>query len=88
MVQALYPDARIIEEQKGGKVAFKNDNTANVHMIVGKVSFSAENLVSNLAVAIEAIRKIKPASSKGIYLKSVTMTSTMGPAIKLDQASV
>ncbi|MEK7632817.1 MAG: 50S ribosomal protein L1 [Patescibacteria group bacterium] len=79
---------KIIEEQKGGKVAFKNDNTANVHMIVGKVSFSAENLVNNLAVAIEAIRKVKPASSKGIYMKSVTMTSTMGPAIKLDQASV
>jgi large subunit ribosomal protein L1 len=80
--------AKMIEEQKGGKVSFKNDNTANVHMIVGKASFSADNLLGNLKVAIDAIRKVKPASSKGIYIKSATLTSTMGPAIHLDSNSI
>lgn len=76
--------AKMIEEQKGGKISFKNDNTANVHMIVGKASFSVENLVTNVNYATEAIRKAKPASSKGIYIKSATITSTMGPAIHFD----
>lgn len=75
---------KMINEQKGGKVSFKNDNTANVHMIVGKKSFDGAKLVDNLKVAIEAIRKVKPASSKGTYMKSVTLTSTMGPAITLE----
>lgn len=79
--------AKIIEEQKGGKLSFKNDNTANVHMIVGKASFSPENLVANIKVAVDAIRKSKPASSKGVFMKSVTITSTMGPAIKLDETT-
>lgn len=80
--------AKMIEEQKGGKISFKNDNTANVHMIVGKASFSPENLVANVKTAVEAIRKVKPASAKGIYMKSVTLTSTMGPAIRLDSNAV
>ncbi|MFA6017927.1 MAG: 50S ribosomal protein L1 [Patescibacteria group bacterium] len=76
--------AKMIEEQKGGKISFKNDNTANVHLIVGKASFAPEKLVANVKVAFEAIRKVKPASSKGIYMKSAVLTSTMGPAIRLD----
>lgn len=76
--------AKMIEEQKAGKISFKNDNTANVHMIVGKASFSAEQLTANVNAAIDAIRKVKPASSKGIYFKSVTLTSTMGPAVRVD----
>lgn len=80
--------AKLIEEQKGGKVSFKNDNTANVHMIVGKKSFDSAKLAENIRVALEAIRKVKPASAKGIYMKSVTLTSTMGPAIRLDAAAV
>ena len=76
--------AKMIEEQKGGKISFKNDNTANVHLIVGKASFTPEKLVANVKVAFEAIRKVKPASSKGIYMKSAVLTSTMGPAIRLD----
>lgn len=78
--------AKIIEEQKGGKIAFKNDNTSNVHLIVGKASFDAEKLVANVNTALEAIKKAKPSSSKGIFIKSATLTSTMGPAIKLDVA--
>lgn len=76
--------AKMIEEQKAGKLSFKNDNTANVHMIVGKASFDAKKLEDNLSAAIEAIRKVKPTTSKGVYIKSATLTSTMGPAIKLD----
>jgi large subunit ribosomal protein L1 len=76
--------AKMIEEQKAGKLSFKNDATANVHMIVGKASFDAKKLEENLNMAVEAIRKVKPATSKGVYIKSCTVTSTMGPAIKLD----
>lgn len=80
--------AKMIEEQKAGKISFKNDNTANVHMIVGKASFSPEQLVENVAAAVDALRKVKPSSSKGMYFKSVTLTSTMGPAVRLDVANV
>ncbi len=76
--------AKMIEEQKAGKLSFKNDATSNVHMIVGKASFDAKKLEDNLNMAVEAIRKIKPSTSKGVYIKSCTVTSTMGPAIKLD----
>lgn len=80
--------AKMIAEQKAGKISFKNDNTANVHMIVGKASFSAAQLAENVNAAIDALRKAKPASSKGMYFKSVTLTSTMGPAVRLDVANV
>ncbi|MEK9157148.1 MAG: 50S ribosomal protein L1 [Patescibacteria group bacterium] len=80
--------AKMITEQKAGKISFKNDNTANVHMIVGKASFSAAQLTENVNAAIEALRKVKPVSSKGIYFKSVTLTSTMGPAVRLDVVNV
>ncbi|MFZ2681518.1 MAG: 50S ribosomal protein L1 [Patescibacteria group bacterium] len=74
---------KMIEEQKAGKLSFKNDATANVHMIVGKASFDAKKLEENVDMAVEAIRKIKPATSKGIYIKSCVLTSTMGPGILL-----
>ncbi len=80
--------AKMIEEQKAGKLSFKNDNTANVHMIVGKASFDAKKLEDNINAAVDAIRKVKPASSKGTYIKSLTLTSTMGPAIRLEVVAV
>lgn len=80
--------AKMVEEQKAGKLSFKNDNTANVHMIVGKASFPAEKLVSNVNAAMDAISRAKPQSAKGIYMKSVTMTSTMGPAIRVEVTNV
>lgn len=80
--------AKMIEEQKGGKVAFKNDNTSNLHMIIGKASFDAEKLAANLTTALEAIKKVKPASSKGIFIRNATLTSTMGPAVHLDLSSI
>jgi large subunit ribosomal protein L1 len=80
--------AKMITEQKGGKVTFKNDNTANLHMVVGKASFKPEQLVDNVRAAIEALRKVKPASSKGIFMRSITIKSTMGPGISLDGYSI
>ena len=79
---------KMVEEIKRGKVAFKNDNTANIHQAVGKVSMDAANLAANINTLIDAVKKQKPASSKGVYLKSITITSTMGPGIKIDPASM
>ena len=78
---------KIVEEIKKGKVAFKNDATANLHQAIGKSSMDAKALVENLNVFVEAVKKTKPASSKGVFLKSVTVTSTMGPAIHVDASS-
>lgn len=74
--------AKMIQEQKGGKIAFKNDTQANAHFLIGKASFGAEKLTANLASAMEAIRKAKPNGIKGIYIKSATLKSTMGPAVR------
>lgn len=73
---------KMVEDLKKGKVAFKNDDTANVHMAVGKISFSPEQLSENIAAAMDALKRVKPASSKGVYLPSATLSSTMGPGIR------
>jgi large subunit ribosomal protein L1 len=75
---------RVINELKAGRVEFRVDRTANVHVPLGKVSFEAKMLYDNMATVIEAIKKAKPASSKGIYIRKVTLTSTMGPGIVVD----
>ncbi|MBP7133665.1 50S ribosomal protein L1, partial [Patescibacteria group bacterium] len=77
-----------IEEIKKGKVAFKNDATANIHQAIGKASMDVQPLLENLASFIEAIKKVKPSSSKGVYLMSVTVTSTMGPAVPVDPSTI
>jgi len=73
----------IIEEIKKGKTEFKNDAGGNVHLIIGKVSFTDEELIANFQVALEAIRKAKPSSSKGTYLLNLSVCSGMGPGIKI-----
>lgn len=79
------PDpAKAVEELKSGKIQYRADKTGIVHCPVGKVSFGTEKIVENLRVLLEAVVKAKPASSKGAYLRTVTMSSTMGPAVKLD----
>jgi large subunit ribosomal protein L1 len=78
---------RVIGESRGGRVEFKLDRTAIIHLIIGKVSFETDKLLQNLAVIMEAIVKAKPSGAKGQYVKSVTVTTTMGPGIKLDLKS-
>lgn len=78
--------AKTVAELKKGKVAFKNDTTANVHMVIGKVSFKPEQIKENMLAAIDAIRKAKPASSKGTYLQHISINATMGPGIAVSVA--
>jgi large subunit ribosomal protein L1 len=75
---------RAIVEAKAGRVEFRLDKTANVHVPVGKVSFSEKMLEENLAALMGAIKKARPAAAKGGYIRKVTLTSTMGPGVKID----
>jgi large subunit ribosomal protein L1 len=76
--------ARAVKELKAGRVEFKVDKTGIVHTTVGKISFSAEQLKENVMALMDTIVRAKPSSSKGTYLKSVAISTTMGPGIKLD----
>ena len=75
---------RAVREAKAGKVEFRVDKAGNVHVPVGKRSFSPENLAANALAVIEAIVRAKPAAAKGTYLRTLTLSSTMGPGIKID----
>lgn len=75
---------RVVRELKGGRVEFRLDRTANVHVSIGKVEFEVEALQENLAALMEAIMSARPAAAKGQYLRSVTLAATMGPGIKVD----
>lgn len=75
---------RVIEESKAGRVEFRVDKTANLHVPLGKVSFPEEKLYDNMAVLMDAVKKAKPAAAKGTYIRRVTLTTTMGPGIKVD----
>ena len=79
---------RAIREVKGGRVEFKVDKSAIIHVPVGKSSFEAEALVANLAALVDAINRAKPAGAKGTYLRTLTIASTMGPGIRVDIPSV
>lgn len=79
---------KMIEDVKKGKVAFKNDATGNIHQNIGKSDLSEKDLLENFNVLIEAVKKVKPASAKGTYLNSVTLTTTMGPGVKVDVAKL
>jgi len=75
---------KAIEEVKAGKVEYRLDKNNNVHVIIGKVSFGSQKLAENLDVIMQAIIKAKPAAAKGTYVKSSTITTTMGPGIKFN----
>jgi len=79
---------RVIRESKAGRVEFRVDKTSNLHIPVGKISFDAKRLYENLAALMDAVKKARPASMKGTYIKRVTLTSTMGPGIKVDPNQV
>jgi large subunit ribosomal protein L1 len=76
--------ARVVNESKAGRVEFRVDKTANLHVPIGKVSFEENKLFENLAALMEAVKKARPASTKGTFIRRVTLTSTMGPGIKID----
>ena len=76
--------ARAIKEAKAGRVEFRLDKTANIHVSVGKVSFQAEQLYENFSALMEAVHKARPSGAKGEYIKRITLTTTMGPGIKVN----
>ena len=80
--------ANAVNEVKGGKIAFKVDKVGIIHASIGRVSFGAEKIAENIQELINAIVKLKPSSSKGTYLKGVSMASTMSPGILIDTKSV
>jgi len=79
---------KAVQEIKAGKVEYRVDKAGNIHVPIGKVSFDNEKLAENFATIYEAILKAKPAAAKGTYVKNVTITSTMGPGIKVDPTTV
>jgi len=78
--------AKAVSEFKGGRVEYRTDKVGNVHIRVGKASFSPEQLVANIHAVVEELVRAKPAAAKGRYLLSVTVTSTMGPGVHIDPA--
>jgi large subunit ribosomal protein L1 len=80
--------ARAVNELKAGKVEFRVEKAGIVHSPVGKVSFGADKLCENISALLEAIIKLKPASSKGTYLKGISLSTTMGPGVKVDPLEV
>src|SRR5438105_429093 len=77
---------RVITEAKGGKVEFRNDKTGLLHVGIGKLSFSEDQIMDNLMSLLDAVARAKPSGAKGTYVKSITLTSTMGPGIHMDVA--
>ncbi len=75
---------RVVREAKAGRVEFRLDKTANLHVPIGKVSFDAKKLYENMAALIEAVKKARPQAAKGTYIRRVTLSSTMGPGIKVE----
>lgn len=80
--------AKAVKESKAGKIEFKVDKTGNINNAVGKVSFQSDKLVQNIQAFIQALAKSKPASSKGDFLRSMYVSTTMGPGLKIDLQSI
>jgi len=76
--------AKAVEESKSGKVEYRTDRTAIVHLVIGKASFDDRQLLENYAAVIEELIRAKPSVAKGRYLRTITLTSTMGPGVKVD----
>ncbi len=80
--------ARAINELKAGKIDFRVEKAGIIHAPMGKVSFGAEKILQNLSAFMETIMRLKPASSKGTYVKGIALSTTMGPGVKIDPAGV
>ena len=88
-VGTVTPDAATaVKNAKAGQVQYRTDKGGIVHCTIGRASFTVEQLQCNLAALLEALNKAKPASSKGVYLKKLSISSTMGPGVRVDQTSV
>ena len=88
-VGTVTPDAATaVKNAKAGQVQYRTDKGGIVHCTIGRASFTTEQLQGNLSALVEALNKAKPASSKGVYLKKLSVSSTMGPGVRVDQASV
>jgi large subunit ribosomal protein L1 len=79
---------RAINDLKAGKIDFRVEKAGIVHAPMGKVSFGVEKIVQNIAAFLETIVRLKPASSKGTYLRGIALSTTMGPGVKIDAAQV
>ncbi|MBT2689908.1 50S ribosomal protein L1 [Bacillus sp. ISL-47] len=79
---------KAVNEIKAGKVEYRVDKAGNIHVPIGKVSFENEKLVENFNTIFDTMMKVKPAAAKGTYMKNVSVTSTMGPGVKVDPSSV
>jgi large subunit ribosomal protein L1 len=75
---------RLIQEAKAGRVEYRLDKTSNLHVPIGKASFSVEKLLDNFTAVVDAVKKAKPSGAKGVYMRKITVVSTMGPGIKVD----
>lgn len=88
-VGTVTPDvATAVKNAKAGQVQFRTDKAGIIHCTIGRASFDVEKLKSNLAALLEALNKSKPASSKGVYLRKIAVSSTMGGGVRVDQSSV
>jgi large subunit ribosomal protein L1 len=76
--------AKAVTDIKGGKIAFRVDKHSNLHLIIGKASFSETQLIDNYAAVLDEVLRVKPSAAKGKYLKKVTLTTTMGPGVPVD----
>jgi large subunit ribosomal protein L1 len=80
--------ASAVREQKAGKVEYRVDKSGIIHAVVGKRSFDAEKLVENASALLGAVLRARPASAKGVYMKKVSISTTMGPSIRIDPQSL
>ena len=76
--------AKAVSDIKGGKIEFRTDRYANLHFLIGKVSFGSEKLAENYFAALDEILRLKPNAAKGRYLRKITVSSTMGPGVQID----
>ena len=83
--ETVTPDpAKAVAELKKGKVSYKNDDTANIHVVIGKISFDNKNLLDNYNKLLNSVKKAKPTGSKGIYMQNISLSSSMGPGVKVE----
>jgi large subunit ribosomal protein L1 len=75
---------RAIKQAKAGRIEFRNDKTANIHVPIGKISFPEENLTGNLAAVMETLRRVRPAAAKGRFIRRLTLSSSMSPGVHVD----